>query len=163
MKINKQTIIFYFLLFFTLLCAFLSFKFINFYPKYNVLNVALETLSEKQEDILFKVDSEYYIAPKFKNVLSLNINKKIDSFEILVDENYTNEIKNIIVFNDIKLFYFKDFSNFKKDSEKICKNDVCKIYKKYIFRDDIKFNKNSKYINYNSKLNSFYSFKYCVI
>lgn len=131
MENKKKTIIFYIL--FTIAFLFAIFSWHNFssYPKYNKINIIIETKTDNNDDILLRQNEKLYTFPKSKNILNFTIKNKIKELDILISKNHKNKIKNIAIFNDIKSYIFQDFSEFSKTEEKICQNNICKTYESY--------------------------------
>lgn len=130
----KKKIYFYIFLILSVIALFCTW--IKFENK-NYINVILETKIENSDDILLKIDNEYFHFKQFNNVLNQTIKKEIEKAEILINSKYKNEIEKIIVFNDIKMYSYQDFSEFEKADEKICFNNKCKIYAKYELKKEI--------------------------
>lgn len=151
----KKKAIFWILLVLSFLSAVLSWVNYSKDLKYNLINVIVETKIQNSDDILLKLDDKYYSFKQFDNVLNQTIKNKVESIELLINKNHKNKIKNIIVFNDIKMHQYFDFSTFEKTSEEFCTNNSCKIYDKYKFNNEIKYIPNSKIINDSFKLNIF--------
>lgn len=137
MKNIKKTIIFYLLIILALCCFIFNWK--NYEPK-NTINIILETTRENDNDILIKYNGKYFIPPQFNNVLNQTINEKVNSVDILINENYKNKIKSIVIFNDTKMYYFKDFSNFNKSKEQ--------NYIKYKINDEIIISQTTKFSSF---------------
>ena len=155
----KKTIIFY------LLCILTGFLFFNslflinkarsyITPIYNTMNVILDEQKNHPEDIIIKINDNYSEIPNSKNVLNKVIDGKVNSLDVLIKKDFKNKIKDIIIFNDIKAHYFKDFSKFKKEEVKLCPAGNCAIYKKYKVPEIVKYNETSKTYNYRSNLNT---------
>lgn len=155
----KKTVIFYFL------CLITFFLFCNVLflinkpkpyiaPIFNSMNVILETQTTAPTDVIINVNSNYSEIPKSKNVLNKSIDGKIETLEIFVNKNFKNEIKNIVIFNDIKAHYFKDLSEFENKEVELCPNDKCSTYTKYKVPDSVKYNKNSLTYNYRNHINT---------
>lgn len=125
-----------------------------FSPIYHSMNVILETKNNNPEDIIIKVNDEYTSIPQSKNVLNKSIQGKANSIDLLINKNFKNKIDGIIIFNDLKVHYFKDFSAFKKEEVELCPNGVCKIYNKYEIPKTVQYNKNSDSLNYHSLINT---------
>jgi len=143
-----KKIYFYLLLALTFLCLFCTW--IKFEDK-NYINVIIETEIKNKDDVLLKTDNEYFIPPQFNNVLNQTIDKKINSLEVLVDKKYKNKIKSFVIFNNITMYHFDDFTTFEKTQDKLCSNNNCKIYNKYkIKKEIIKPHKNKLYSFLNS-------------
>lgn len=120
---------------------------------YNAVNVILDTKTNNNDDIILKVNDEYYSVPNSKELLNKTIKYKTDKISILVDKNFKNEIKNIVIFNDLKSFYFNDFSKFDKKESELCLNNNCRVYYEYDISDHVKYNKNASSINFHSNTN----------
>ena len=148
----KNKIFFYLFLSLTFLC--LIFTWAEFGNK-NLINIIIETKVENNDDILLKIDDKYYIPPQFNNVLNQTINKKINSAEILIKQNFKNKIKNIVIFNDAQMYQYQDFSKFQKSKEKICVNDGCKNYYKYKLKDETIVPKGNKLYLFTNSLAKF--------
>lgn len=143
----KKSFIFYALIILSVVSVILSWIIYSGHLKYNLINIAIETKLDKQEDIVLKVDDDYFLFKQFDDVLNLTIKKKCKNIELLINKNHKNPIKSIVLFNDVEMNYYTDFSSFEKSSD----GD----YKKYKFSDEIKFDKNSKMINRNILLDIF--------
>lgn len=120
---------------------------------YNKMNIILETETKNVDDIILKVNKEFYSIPNSKGLLNKTIYEKADNISILVNKNFKNEIKNIVIFNDLKSFYFGDFSKFNKKETEFCIKGNCKFYNEYDISDQIKYNKNGGAINFHSNVN----------
>lgn len=129
-----------------------------FPPAFNTMNIILETKTNHPTDILAKINESYYDIPVSKNLLNRTIKTKVNSFDILVKKDFKNEIKNIVIFNDTKTYYFKDFSDFKKEDVTLCPNGECLKYTKYEVPKTVQSNKHSKTYNFSSLQNTFCSF-----
>ena len=156
----KKTVIFYFLCLITVFLFFCSLFLINkakpyITPIYNTMNVILDVQKNSPEDIIIKINDNYSELPNSKNVLNKTITGKVNSIDILIKEGFKNKIKDIVVFNDVKVHYFKDFSNFEKEEIELCPLGNCAIYTKYKIPNTVKYNKNSKTYNYRSHINTF--------
>ena len=158
MQNKNKIMVFYGILILFIISLFLSAEKYLDVAKYNKMNVIIETIPKNNNDILLKLDENIYAPKLFKNLLNQEIKTKVETIDILIKEKYSSKINNIIVFNDTKMNVYEDFSNFEKSKEKICVENKCTNYDKYKFNDEIKFDKNSKIINYNSKINTFYLF-----
>lgn len=159
----KKTVIFY------LLCLITAALFLNslfavlklknpisiLAPVYNSMNVIIETETKNPSDIILKADNDFTSVPPSKNMLNKSLEGKIKTLDIFVKEDFKNEIKSIVIFNDLKLYYFKDFSEFKKETAELCPLGVCKNYIKYTVPNSVKFNKNSDSYNFRTPLNTF--------
>lgn len=123
----------------------------NFMPLYNKMNIVIDGI--KPYEVLFKVNNEYK-TPEIKEDLTYGeFFGNIKSLSILT--NREDKIKSLIVFNDLKPYYFKDLSAFKKSETKYCKDNICKNYFKYEVPKFIKWNKNSNSYNFKSYINAF--------
>lgn len=140
----KKTIIFYLLIILALCCFVFNWK--NYEPS-NLINVIIETNRKNNDDILIKYNNKYFIPPQFNNVLNQTINEKIDSLEILVNNNFQNKIKSIIIFNNTQMHYFKDFSKCNKSQEK--------NYIKYKIDNEILISKTTKYSSFINSVKNF--------
>ena len=120
---------------------------------YNKVNIILETETKNIDDIVLKVNEGFYSIPNSKGLLNKTVYEKADNISILVNKNFKNEIKNIVIFNDLKSFYFGDFSKFNKKETKFCVKGNCKIYDDYDISEHIKYNKNNTAINFHSNVN----------
>ncbi|MBQ9150102.1 glycosyltransferase family 39 protein, partial [bacterium] len=143
----KKNFIFYALIILSVISVILSWIIYSGHLKYNLINIAIETKLDKQDDIVLKVDDDYFLFKQFDDVLNLTIKKKCKNIELLINKNHKNPIKSIVLFNDVEMNYYTDFSSFEKSSD----GD----YKKYKFSNEIKFDKNSKMINRNILLDIF--------
>ena len=121
MKNSKKLIIFYLLIILTLFSLLFTWKNCK---SDNLVNVILETKIEKNNDILLKVDNNFFTFKQFNNVINQTISKDFSSLELLIKENYKKEIKSIVVFNDTKMYYFNDFSDFIQEKEKLCDGNI---------------------------------------
>lgn len=137
----KNKIFFYIFLILTFLC--LIFTWVNFENK-NLINIIIETKIENNDDILLKIDDEYYIPPQFNNVLNQTINRKINSAEFLVNKKFKNKIENIVIFNDVEMYHYQDFSEFEKSEDKFCTGNNCKTYNKYKIKEETIIPKGNK-------------------
>lgn len=159
MKTNK-TYIFFGLFILTVLLFIISFlNLLNskrplykiFPPVYNNMNIILETKGEVlPDDILIKANENYYTLAKSRNLSNNTLHGKIETLDLVINKNFKGEIKDIIVFNDLKTNYFKDFSLFKKEDVEFSDGKINKAYIKYTFPDSVKYNKNSKSYNFHS-------------
>lgn len=120
---------------------------------YNKMNIILETETKNIDDIVLKVNEGFYSIPNSKGLLNKTVYEKADNISILVNKNFKNEIKNIVIFNDLKSFYFGDFSKFNKKETKFCVKGNCKFYNEYDISNHIKYNKNGGAINFHSNVN----------
>ena len=120
---------------------------------YNKVNIILETETKNIDDIVLKVNEGFYSIPNSKGLLNKTVYEKADNISILVNKNFKNEIKNIVIFNDLKSFYFGDFSKFNKKETKLCMKGNCKFYNEYDISNHIKYNKNNSSINFHSNVN----------
>ncbi len=120
---------------------------------YNAINVIIEAEKTNIDDIILKINDEFYSIPNSKGLLNKKITGKTDNISILVNKNFNGDIKNIVVFNDLKSFYFKDFSKFEKRENKPCNKKSCNFYDEYDISDHIRYNKNSNSINFHSNIN----------
>lgn len=120
---------------------------------YNKMNIILETETKNVDDIILKVNKEFYSIPNSKGLLNKTVYEKADNISILVNKNFKNEIKNIVIFNDLKSFYFGDFSKFNKKETEFCIKGNCKFYNEYDISNHIKYNKNNSSINFHSNVN----------
>lgn len=123
----------------------------NFMPAYNKMNIVLEGASK--EDVLFKINGTYKKAEIKEGIVNNEFCGKINSLYILVKK--PNEIKNTVIFNDLKTHYFKDFSAFEKSEQNICQNETCSKYFQYKVPDSVKWNKKYKDYNFKSFINAF--------
>lgn len=121
-----------------------------FPPVYNRMNVILETKTKNPDDIILKINNDYFSIPASKNLLNKVMEGKTDSIDILVNREFKEEIKSIVIFNDLKVHYYKDFSDFEKEETQLCPDKNCKIYDKYKIPLSVKYNKNSNSINFHS-------------
>lgn len=140
----KKTIIFYLLIVLALCCLVFNWK---KYEPDNIINVIIETNRVNNDDILIKYDNKYFIPPQFNNVLNQTINKKINSLDILINDNFKNKIKSIVIFNDTEMHYFKDFSSFNNSKEK--------NYTKYKINDEILISKTTKHSSFINSIKNF--------
>lgn len=145
--ISNKNIIFYLLVFLTLISALFIWSINNGASKYPLINVILETKTDNQDDIVLKVDDKYFLFKQFSDVLNMTIKQKVENIEFMVKKNHKNPIKSVTLFNDKNMNYYSDLKNFEKSS-----NENYNIYK---FKDVAKIKKNSKIINDNNILNSF--------
>ena len=130
----KTKILFYIFLVLSFLCFVCTwFK----YENKNYINVIVETRLQQDNDILLKINKKYYGFKQFDNILNQTIKNNVDSLELLVSLEHKNKIKDIVIFNDIKMYYFSDFSELEKASEEICFAEHCKSYDKYKFKKEI--------------------------
>lgn len=120
---------------------------------YNKMNIILETETKNVDDIILKVNKEFYSIPNSKGLLNKTVYEKANNISILVNKNFKNEIKNIVIFNDLKSFYFGDFSKFNKKETEFCIKGNCKFYNEYDISNHIKYNKNNSSINFHSNVN----------
>ena len=156
--ISNKTLVFNLLLFLCFISSILCWMNFHSYPKYNTLNVIIETHLDNHDDILLKNGKEYYLFKSFNNTLNQTIKTKTKSLELLISEKHKNKIKSVVLYNDTKINYFKDFSNFEKSQEKFCNKNNCTTYNKYKFSKEINYNKNSNIINFHSKTKIISSF-----
>ena len=156
--ISNKTLVFNLLLFLCFISSILCWMNFHSYPKYNTLNVIIETHLDNHDDILLKNGKEYYLFKSFNNTLNQTIKTKTKSLELLISEKHKNKIKSVVLYNDTKINYFKDFSNFEKSQEKFCNENNCTTYNKYKFNKEINYNKNSDIINFHSKTKIISSF-----
>lgn len=159
----KKSLVFYFLC--LLIVVSTIYSFINaksfkpyIFPVFNTMNVIVDTKINSPDDILIKINDTYSTFPVSKGILNKPIYGKADSIDILVKENYGNKIENIVVFNDIKIHYFKDFSNLKKDIVTVCPNNNCNIYYQYELPKTVKYNKHFDTYNFRTVTNVFCAF-----
>ncbi|MBQ4647033.1 MAG: glycosyltransferase family 39 protein [Candidatus Gastranaerophilales bacterium] len=134
MKNIKKIIIFCLLLFLTMFC--LAFAWKNHKTK-NLINVIVETNLKKKDDVLLKINKEYFTFSQFKNVLNQTIDKEINSLELLINKKFPNKIKSIVLYNNSEMNYFSDFSEFEKSKESLCNNKNCKEYNSYKFKSEL--------------------------
>ena len=131
----KKTIFFYILIFLTLASTIFTWISHNGEFKYNLINVIVETKLKNQDDIILKINDNYFLFKQFGDVLNLTIKEKVENIELLINKNHKNPIKSVVLFNDINMEYYSDFSNFEKSNDK--------NYDKYKFKNEI--------MQYNSK------------
>ncbi len=157
----KKNFIFYTLCFITILFFISSlftvfkkeFRTQNFSPVFNMMSVTLEVKQAKEDDFLLKVNDDYYIFGNSKNTLNKKINYEAKDIRILVKEGLEDKVKSIVIFNDIKPYYFKDFSSFEKETKSFC-SGYCLNYSEYKVPNIIKYNKNSTSYNFHSVQNT---------
>lgn len=153
----KKTVIFYILVIFFLALIFFQGKAPDTVvsPKYNKMNVILETKVNEPTDILLKVNDYFYDVPKSKNVLNKTLKDPVKTLDILIKEDFKNEIKGIVFFNELKTNYYQDFSKFQKSTISLCPKGACSNYTKYRVPNEVKLNPALDSYNFRSILNGF--------
>ena len=124
---------------------------LNMPAAYNLIDVNISTSPENSDDILFKINDKYFIANAYKDIVRNKFKGNIKTFDILLKNGVDKKIKDLVIFNDVKLHYFKDFSTFEKENT-VYENQK---YVKYTVPNSVKWNKNSDSYNFRSYLNIF--------
>ena len=155
----KKTVIFYLLCLTVIYCFVVLFLRLNIEksyvtPIYNRMNIVINTRTNKPTDIIIKNNETYIGIPKENKIINKEITGKSYNLEIFVNEDFKNEIKDIVIFNGLKPYYFKDFSKFEKEKVETCPNDKCYKYTKYKVPNSIAYNKNSSSYNYKNFVNT---------
>ena len=160
---NKISKTFYFLCF-VFVCLLINSFFLiakeisplnNYSSVFNPICVIIELKKESDFKPVLKVNNEFINFENKNNQLKASSAKNIKSLDILIEKELEQDIKNIVVFNDTKLNYFKDFSSFKKSDYLLCNSKGCKNYLKYEFPKSVKYNENSSSYNFKSYINIF--------
>ena len=154
----KKTVIFYFLCIITLFLFIIALHKTNkvkpyITPVYNTMNIVINTQTTAPTDIIVKSNDEYSEISKSRNIINKTLKRKIKTLDILINDNFKNKIEDIIIYNDIKSYYYKDFSNFEKEKIELCPIDKCYTYTKYTVPSEVKYNKSSDTYNYRGLLN----------
>lgn len=160
---NKITKRFYFLCF-VFVCFLINSFFLiakeisplnNYSSVFNPVSVIIETKNEPDFKPVLKVNNKFINFKYENNQLKASSATNIKSLDILIEKDFERNIKNIIVFNDTKLNYFKDLSSFKRGEYEYCNIQGCKNYIKYEFPKNVKFNEKSSSYNFKSYINIF--------
>lgn len=155
---NKELILKFFI-FITVFLFILSFikalnydtPILNMPSAYNVIDVNISSSPKNTPFIIYKINNNYIKSKVYKNVIRNRFYGKIKTFDILVKNGIEKNIKDIVIFNDIKLHYFKDFSKFKKEDFEY-NNEK---YTKYKVPNSVMWNKNLNSYNDRGILNIF--------
>lgn len=123
-------------------------------PVFNKMNFIVDYKPDNKDDILLKVNNEYFTFSPQKNLSGKKIENNAKTLDILIKKGLENKIKNIVIFNDIKTHYFKDFSSFEKEEFRFCDDENCPVYNKYKVPNSVKYNINSNSYNYHSNINT---------
>ena len=160
---NKITKRFYFLCF-VFVCFLINSFFLiakeisplnNYSSVFNPVSVIIETKNGPDFKPVLKVNNKFINFKYENNQLKASSATNIKSLDILIEKDFEKNIKNIIVFNDTKLNYFKDLSSFKRGEYEYCNIQDCKNYIKYEFPKNVKFNEKSSSYNFKSYINIF--------
>ncbi len=125
---------------------------LNIIPAYNPMNVIVEAGVNMPNDIMLKANGEFFQIPPYKDLLNKSLNGNIKTLSVYVKENFEKNIKRIVIFNDLKMFYFNDFSEFKKGEENLCFQNECINYTTYDVPNYVKYNQNSNSFNFKTNL-----------
>lgn len=158
-KINKNSLIFYLLLFLSAAFFFLSSFFtkeainpVKNYPSpYNSINIVIEGNKLKEGEILIEKNKKIFTPELKENTFNKALSGKINSLNILIEQNKSKEVESVVIFNDSKINHFSGLSSFKKG--KI--NYKGKNYNLYEAPNSIKQNPKSGAYNFNSYLSFF--------
>lgn len=133
-----------------------------FPPVYTQMNFIVDIHPDyikAKDDVILKVNDEYYAIPPSKNILNKNLSGKINNLELLINADIQDKVKGVVVFNEIKTFYFSNLNVFSHEKKRICMAEPCKIYSIYKINPElIKYNKNSKTINFSTVQNALCNF-----
>ncbi len=158
----KKSLLFYFLCLLTVFAFIVGIFFIpeqkvhaNLYaPIYNNIDVNINTYNSKNLEAYLLSDNSLYSMTTKKNTLYGTIRGKTNSLYIVLNSDDVDCIKEIVLYNDLKTFYFKGIQGLKKTEKEICIKNNCYNSTLYQFPDYIKYNKNSSSLNYHSNINT---------
>ncbi len=119
-----------------------------FSPVYNVLNVVVDTAPTNPDDIIIKVNGNYFDVPKSINVLNRTIRGKVDSIDILISKSFKDKTDGITIFNNLKTHFFKDLSLLENKDVILCPKGECREYRSYKIPKSV-------FYNYNGHIHSF--------
>ena len=168
----KKTIIFYAACVCAIIALFLAFPKVKHSgipakacaPVYNTMHVILDTDARMHNDAIILLNGYKYLSfPLLKDIMNKYLKGEVYSLDILIKKSNTNKVKNIIIFNDTKAHYFKDFSNFRKTEIQYCPDNVCDIYNQYTLPSSVKYNQNADAINYHSDINTYATFIFSLV